>query len=74
MILIEKILKLSDNLSSTLQNQETTAAEGQAVAELTVTTLKTMCSIGIGTGGLWELHATPPKLEKAPYRFCTERT
>ena len=40
--LSKKILKLTDNLSRTLQHQAMSAAEGQAVAELTVRTLKGM--------------------------------
>ena len=42
LILSKKILKLTDNLSRPLQKQEISAAKGQAVAELTVHTLKTM--------------------------------
>ena len=38
----KKILKITDNLSRTLQHQAMSAAEGQAVAELTVRTLKGM--------------------------------
>ena len=38
----KKILKITDNLSRTLQHQAMSAAEGQAVAELTVRTLKAM--------------------------------
>ena len=37
-----KILKITDNLSRTLQKQSMSAAEGQSVAELTVKTLKSM--------------------------------
>ena len=44
LILSKKILKLTDNLSRTLQKQEVSAAEEQAVAELTVRTLKAMRS------------------------------
>ena len=40
--LSKKILKITDNLSCTLQKQAMSAAEGQAVAELTVCTLKAM--------------------------------
>ena len=40
--LSKKILKITDNLSRTLQKQKMSAAEGQAVAELTVRTLKAM--------------------------------
>ena len=40
--LSKKILKMTDNLSRTLQKQTMSAAEGQAVAELTVCTLKAM--------------------------------
>ena len=40
--LSKKILKITDNLSRTLQHQAMSAAEGQAVAELTVRTLKGM--------------------------------
>jgi hypothetical protein len=40
--LSKKILKITDNLSRTLQNQKMSAAEGQAIAELTVRTLKSM--------------------------------
>ena len=36
----KKILKITDNLSRTLQHQSMSAAEGQAVAELTVCSLK----------------------------------
>ena len=39
-----KILKITDNLSRTLQKQSMSAAEGQSVAELTVKTLKSMRS------------------------------
>ena len=37
-----KILKITDNLSETLQKQSMSAAEGQSVAELTVKILKSM--------------------------------
>lgn len=37
-----KILKITDNLSKTLQKQSLSAAEGQSVAELIVKTLKSM--------------------------------
>ena len=37
-----KILKITDNLSRTLQKQSMSAAEGQSVAELTVKILKSM--------------------------------
>ena len=37
-----KILKITDNLSRTLQKQSMSAAEGQSVAELTIKTLKSM--------------------------------
>ena len=40
--LSKKILKITDNLSRTRQKQAISAAEGQAVAELTVRTLKAM--------------------------------
>ena len=40
--LSKKILKITDNLSHTLQKQKMSAAEGQAIAELTVHTLKAM--------------------------------
>ena len=40
--LSKKILKITDNLSRTLQKQTMSAAEGQAVAELMVCTLKAM--------------------------------
>ena len=40
--LSKKILKITDNLSRTLQKQKMSAAEGQAIAELTVHTLKAM--------------------------------
>ena len=40
--LSKKILKITDNLSRTLQHQAISAAKGQAVAELTVCTLKGM--------------------------------
>ena len=39
---LKKILKITDNLSRTLQKQKMSAAEGQAIAELTVRTLKAM--------------------------------
>ena len=42
--LSKKILKITDNLSRTLQHQVMSAAKGQAVAELTVCTLKGMCT------------------------------
>jgi len=42
LILSKKILKLTDNLSCTLQKQEVSAAEGHAMAEITVRMLKTM--------------------------------
>ena len=38
----KKILKITDNLSRTLQKHTMSAAEGQAIAKLTVRTLKTM--------------------------------
>ena len=38
--LCERILKVTDNLSKTLQNKSLSAAEVQHVTELTVTTLK----------------------------------
>ena len=37
-----KILKITDNLSRTLQKKSMSAAEGQSVAELTIKTLKSM--------------------------------
>lgn len=40
--LSKKILKITDNLSRTLQKQKMSSAEGQAIAELTVRTLKAM--------------------------------
>ena len=40
--LSKKILKITDNLSRTLQKQAMSSAEGQAVAKLTVCTLKAM--------------------------------
>ena len=42
--LSKKILKITDNLSRTLQHQAMSAAKGQAVAGLTVCTLKGMCT------------------------------
>ena len=42
LILGEKILKHTDNLSRTLQQKDLSAAEGQAVAELTIKALRTM--------------------------------
>jgi hypothetical protein len=42
--LCERILKITDNLSKTLQNKSLSAAEGQAVTKLTVATLKGMRS------------------------------
>lgn len=40
--LSKKILNITDNLSRTLQKQKMSSAEGQAIAELTVRTLKAM--------------------------------
>ena len=40
--LSKKILNITDNLSRTLQKQKMSSAEGQAIAELTVRTLKVM--------------------------------
>ena len=42
LLLSKKILKITDNLSHTLQKQAMSAAEGQTVTELTVRTLKVM--------------------------------
>ena len=42
LLLSKKILKISDNLSRTLQKQAMSAAEGQTITELTVRTLKGM--------------------------------
>ena len=42
--LSKKILKITDNLSRTLQKQDISAAEGQTAVELTVRTLETMRS------------------------------
>ena len=42
LLLSKKILKITDNLSRTLQKQAMSAAEGQTVTELTVRTLKVM--------------------------------
>ena len=42
MHLCERILKITDNLSKTLQNKSLSAAEGNAVARLTISTLKGM--------------------------------
>ena len=39
--LSKKILKITDNLSRTLQNQKISAAEGQAIAELTLKSMRT---------------------------------
>ena len=44
--LCKKILLITDNLSKTLQKQTLSAAEGQEIARLTITTLKGMRSSG----------------------------
>ena len=48
--LCERILKITDNLSKTLQKQSLSAAEAQTIAEMTVKTLK-----GIRTDEAFEL-------------------
>ena len=43
-VLGEKLLRHTDNLSKTLQHNQISAAEGQQLAQMTVRTLKTLCS------------------------------
>ena len=42
--LCERILKITDNLSATLQNQTLSAAEAQSIAQMTIKTLQSMRS------------------------------
>ena len=42
--LCERILKMTDNLSKTLQNESLSAAEAQRIARQAVTTLKSLRS------------------------------
>jgi len=74
-----KILKITDNLSRTMQKQSMSAAEGQSVAELIVKTLKSMCTDD-NFKAFFDLvncfrehtNSDPPRLprkRKAPSRF-----
>ena len=77
--LSEKILKLTDNLSKTLQKQTLSAAEGHSVAKMTIKTLKALRTnehfaaffentecLRCATG---TLNPVLPRKRKAPERF-----
>ena len=66
LILCERILKITDNLSRTLQKQSLSAAEAQYVATLTVKTLKDMRTDEALNMNGWRYFATP-RIQRAPH-------
>ena len=79
--LAEMVLKISDNLSKTLQHKEYSAAEGQELSSLTVKTLESIWNESSfdmlwGKIELWRqaLEVDPPVIgrkRKEPQRYCS---